>query len=804
MNNNNVMLKELCLYFLVIIPQVIIFMSIYEGSRRKSRRIYTRSNNLHTPRDSAAYKLLSGRDDDAYICHLGLDTCAFDQLLKEFKKVYPVRRNRGRSRALSTKMVLALGLMWIHGTMRQETLCLIFGVPAATVSRSKRMALLTLDRVFKNTSNDCRWEIRWPNVNEMETFNQMILNNTSSDYKREVLNGVFGFVDGLNLKIDEPSDFFEQNAYYHGWLSGCFCSQVIVFTPDGCICFVSGNCPGSWHDARISIPLYHFAISSPFCPSPYKLLADSAFPCQAAFADKKEVRHYNQAAEWGMRSIQADFELKELALKGMIVYANDKRYFFKVHLLGSFGDIPFVSEINYLVGHMSYWACRFCTIFSDRQMNRMCFGNPANDSSQPCRLRTIDEYKNGDPERGIKQPSIFRELPSFTTIFYVGLDEFHLFSLNISCKLRDLLIGLCNTILILAKSNYESIADNILEKANNIPPIFDGEFKDVFRNTSKARDVDYVYIVPTLVIEKLQRQEEKSRGVTDKEKEDLKEAIIALESISKACSIATQYSISEELVELDKLIDIWLDFYRKFIPEEQFNINQHYLLHVTQTIIVMGPLRQISCRSMERRIQRMKKKISSTSRPEKNVENIFVDEASLNYNARHQGTIAENNNSVVSVDFKQVAQVITYDKYKLKSRLSHFWDVPAENINPEIKCAEKVTFPEKNRLFDSSIMHTQNNSTKTLALVHIFQNVQVSSGGIPHCNTKESYSNLEINQSSTLEVIEISDLMTTVASIVSKLKFPGRMYFFWPRMKRLDLEIGGYDMFSRNMDYYDY
>lgn len=237
--NNNVFLKELYLYMFVIVPQVFIFMTMYADSRRRSRRIYTRASSLHTPRESAAFKLLSERDDDAYICHLGLDTSAFDELLDEFRKFYPMRRRRGRGRALSTKMVLALGLMWLHGTMRQESLCLIFGVPASTVSRSKRMALITLDQVFKNALNDSRWEIRWPNVNEMETFNQMILNNTSSDYEREVLNGVFGFVDGLNLKIDEPSDFYEQNAYYNGWLSGCFCSQVIVFSPDGCVCFVS-------------------------------------------------------------------------------------------------------------------------------------------------------------------------------------------------------------------------------------------------------------------------------------------------------------------------------------------------------------------------------------------------------------------------------------------------------------------------------------------------------------------------------------------------------------------------------------
>ncbi|KAI9332554.1 hypothetical protein BD770DRAFT_416337 [Pilaira anomala] len=68
--------------------------------------------------------------------------------------------------------------------------------------------------------------------------------------------------------------------------------------------------------------------------------------------------------------------------------------------------------------------------------------------------------------------------------------------------------------------------------------------------------------------------------------------------------------------------------------------------------------------------------------------------------------------------------------------------------------------------------HTQNNLSKTLALVHIFQKAQVFSGGISHHNTKERYNNLEINQSSTLELIEISDFMTTVASIVSKLNFP--------------------------------
>ena len=72
----------------------------------------------------------------------------------------------------------------------------------------------------------------------MKVFNEMVYSNTTNDFEKEVLRGVFGFVDGLNLRIQHPADPLEQNAYYNGWKGDCYASQVLVYTPDGCICYV--------------------------------------------------------------------------------------------------------------------------------------------------------------------------------------------------------------------------------------------------------------------------------------------------------------------------------------------------------------------------------------------------------------------------------------------------------------------------------------------------------------------------------------------------------------------------------------
>ncbi|KAE8262366.1 hypothetical protein A4X09_0g7477 [Tilletia walkeri] len=154
--------------------------------------------------------------------------------------------------------------------------------------------------------------------------------------RKPLLKNVIGFFDGLNLRIFQPGDINQQNAYYNGWLGDTYCSQVLVFLPNGEIAWVTYNCPGSWHDARIASGLYEVMADRTRTPAKFRILADSAFPCGAnvdhqILSKPKEpvaaketdvsklrlweaVTRQRQAAEWGMRALQGAFGRLDLRL----------------------------------------------------------------------------------------------------------------------------------------------------------------------------------------------------------------------------------------------------------------------------------------------------------------------------------------------------------------------------------------------------------------------------------------------------------------------------------------------------------
>ncbi|CEP19132.1 hypothetical protein [Parasitella parasitica] len=360
MTNNHildeVLLKKLTLVFLFGFQ----FWFHVESSVRD--RYYTNAESLTKPGHSVVRLMLNHRNDGAFICHLGLDTYAFDILLQLFAGVYPSKSRTGRPRSLGPDMALALTLMYLHNSMKQETLCLLFGVTSPTISRTKTLGLDLLELIFRQDPHDWRWDISWPSPSKMARFNDMILANTECENEPDVLKGVFGFVDGLNLPIQEPENEVEQNAYYNGWKSGCYSSQVLVFTPDGCICYVRGNCPGSWHDAEIAVKLYQNLLL-PRCPEPYRLLADAGFPCTKSYKEKilrvpkksemkklqvddelrnrwKAITKHRQAAEWGMRAIQSGFGRLQLKLpadkakRGQILFVVWRLHNFRTRLVG--------------------------------------------------------------------------------------------------------------------------------------------------------------------------------------------------------------------------------------------------------------------------------------------------------------------------------------------------------------------------------------------------------------------------------------------------------------------------------------
>ena len=91
------------------------------------------------------------------------------------------------------------------------------------------------------------------------------------------------------------------------------------------------NCPGSWHDARVALPIYEQLRDK--TPDGFYLVADTAFPkgtneisgrimsplksrnritgtedeIEEALAYNRELLSYRQTAEWGNRSLQGSF-----------------------------------------------------------------------------------------------------------------------------------------------------------------------------------------------------------------------------------------------------------------------------------------------------------------------------------------------------------------------------------------------------------------------------------------------------------------------------------------------------------------
>jgi hypothetical protein len=161
--------------------------------------------------------------------------------------------------------------------------------------------------------------IAWPNTNELEDFSSLIKS------RHPLLHGAFGFVDGLHLPINAAEEFNLQNAYYNGWCSSHFTSNIFAFSPDGTIIHATINAPGSWHDSRVARGLFQQLATR--TEDGYYLIADTVFPHQGAMKSKivtppkdgqylqgdispeffRELLSARQAAEWGMRSIQYGF-----------------------------------------------------------------------------------------------------------------------------------------------------------------------------------------------------------------------------------------------------------------------------------------------------------------------------------------------------------------------------------------------------------------------------------------------------------------------------------------------------------------
>jgi len=316
-------------------------------------RFYLTRRALLNPARSAWQHLWLHGDDRSLICTTGFDRYAFVRLLGPFAAHLNLSA-RGRPPSLDAAGQLGLVLNYLNSKMGGKTLCMVFGITPAVLSRFIKAGLRALLGALRDLPEA---RIKFPNVAQMRNFADMV-----EEYEPQIRN-CFGFVDGLSLAVEEPADPEKQNAQYTAFYSACRINNVMLFTPDGCIAAALLNAPGSWHDSQVARPLW-MALADPVrTPNPFCIVGDIGFQLEsmahkvktprkenefsshpATRARQERVQQYivrvRQAAEWGMRQLQGSFgrlktelpadDQKRLLLLRVIAHL----YNFRVRVIG--------------------------------------------------------------------------------------------------------------------------------------------------------------------------------------------------------------------------------------------------------------------------------------------------------------------------------------------------------------------------------------------------------------------------------------------------------------------------------------
>jgi hypothetical protein len=210
--------------------------------RHNSRNYLCRSDLPPNPRFRTAWlALFDSRNDRAYITTMGFDVASFELIIRSgFGQRWlsqPIPRNdahsagdsRPSARSLDAWGALGLVLHYLNSTMREISLQQIFGVIPTTASR---YITFGIDILLQTLRAMPEASIRWPrSQQEFQNNNELIC------ARHPRLSGAFGSIDGLNLPTQTSNDPDIENSTYNGWLSEHFISSVIVFSPEGMLCY---------------------------------------------------------------------------------------------------------------------------------------------------------------------------------------------------------------------------------------------------------------------------------------------------------------------------------------------------------------------------------------------------------------------------------------------------------------------------------------------------------------------------------------------------------------------------------------
>ena len=310
--------------------------SLTDGERNERTRSMPRSSLLlpvHSPWN-ATYR---SRSDRALITLTGLNFAAFDKLLNEFSAYFnsytpygkggtirllrPTER-RGRRRIVTNHACLGLVLMWCRTTCPYWVLSATFGIVGSTCSDWLRFGKRILVHVLASRQDSI---VKLPDPTKLQQCMAAI------EAKHPALKNVAYTGDGLKILLQKAGDEQTQEAFYNGWKSGHYISNVFVFAPDGTIVMAMVNCPGSMHDSELASkgsPSIYDKIDMMYEQHGAVCVMDSAFATSnkpsiikskkretitttAQTPEEYEVLvqavSMRQSSEWGMRALQGAF-----------------------------------------------------------------------------------------------------------------------------------------------------------------------------------------------------------------------------------------------------------------------------------------------------------------------------------------------------------------------------------------------------------------------------------------------------------------------------------------------------------------
>jgi len=194
------------------------------------RRMQIRTRNyvtldcLRAPHDSDWIYLYNNGTNANFISVISLDRAAFNNLVIKFSNFYQVKSGPGKigrpRRLLHKSQALGCILAFYSDKMGYKTLCQMFGIPMASLSRVIKQAEDALLLALKSEPDA---QIRWPSLDQQVSWAQRV------QAKHPLVTGRWGFIDGKNLRVQKPSDAELQNAMYNGWLHSTLVTGTICF-----------------------------------------------------------------------------------------------------------------------------------------------------------------------------------------------------------------------------------------------------------------------------------------------------------------------------------------------------------------------------------------------------------------------------------------------------------------------------------------------------------------------------------------------------------------------------------------------